>query len=98
MYAGIQATLHNAHFKQPFGGFRAAMWMPGYVEVKPDPQQAKIISMAHVSRPATPEENAMIDEQNRIFQDRARRAHEAQGRGADKAEVQAIMNGETYGG
>ena len=98
MYAGLQSTLHNAHFKQPFGGFKPAMWLPGWVDPAPDAKQARIISMAHISRPATPDETAMIDEQNRIFQDRARRAHEAQARGAEKSEVQAIMNGETYGG
>ena len=98
LYAGLQATLHNAHFKQPTGGFRAAQFMPGYVEPKPDPQQQKVISIAHATRPQTDDERQSIEEQNRVFADRARRAHEAQSRGASREEVPGIMGGLAYGG
>lgn len=100
MYAGLQATLHNAYFK-PVNGkrFKPSMWLPGVgAAARPDPKLASIIAKAHEWRPATKEETDAVKEQTRIFEDRQRRAQQAKEAGAPREELIAIMNGETYGG
>jgi hypothetical protein len=101
MYAGVQATLYNAHFKSKDGQrFQASEWMPGkpIESLTPDPKNASIIARAHEWRPATQEERDLVEERQRVFVDRQRRAQQAKDAGASREELMAIMNGESNGG
>ena len=102
MYAGLQATLHNAHFVRDKGepAFSAAMFMPGY-KATVDPaafdwrgEQAKMKLFAGSE---TPEAKKAKRAENRFLQacykERAQLMDEARARGASSAELQLIMEG-----
>lgn len=100
MYAAIQATLHNAHFRtersQPV--FTAEMFLPGYQakqRAKPDESWRTFKAMAEGAR-RTPEERARLAELQREFGERQSRAAAAQASGAGRDVVIAIMEG-NYG-
>lgn len=102
LYAGLQATLHNAHFRtersQPV--FTPEMFLPNYA---PEPRHAARPGSADESwrtfkRQAqragrSPAERARLEANAREFADRQRRASAAQARGATGREVVLIMEG-----
>lgn len=99
LYAGLQATLHNAHFRtersQPV--FTAEMFLPGYQERKrnqPDQSWRTFKSLGQgIQRKRTPEERAQLQQLARDFELRQSRAAAAKANGAGRAEVIAIMEG-----
>jgi hypothetical protein len=100
LYAGLQATLHNAHFRTKEGQavFTTDMFMPGYkgplASDKPDQswrafkRTAKAI---HIQR--TPEERAKLLQVARDFDRRSSRARAATAAGAGRDEILRIMEG-----
>jgi hypothetical protein len=95
LYAGMQATLHNAHFRtersQPV--FTAEMFLPGYEAPKEDRSWQRFRDMAEIQRKPTAEERAMLDTNAREFSERQSRAAAAKAQGADRELVMAIMEG-----
>jgi hypothetical protein len=99
LYAGLQATLHNAHFRtersQPV--FTAEMFLPGYRAAsrsKPDESWRTFKALAEGrERKKTPEERAALETLTRDFEMRQSRAAAAKANGAGRAEVIAIMEG-----
>lgn len=97
MYAGIQATLHNAHFThEPNSPFIPAMFMPGYrppaQSLEEKKEMARLVSGALRTK-MTPEETAAANLGAEVFRDRARRAREAQAQGEAPEKVRSIMEG-----
>lgn len=94
LYAGLQATLHNAHFDKPNGKpFTAAMFMPGYKPPVQTWQEQKEMAMRRIRRAAAPEIQKRVTDAGADFLKRQKRAKEAQERGATRAEIKAIMEG-----
>lgn len=93
LYAGLQATLHNAHFRVEEGQppFTAKMFMPDYVPPKYDwrSEQKKFRLIGR--KPQSHEERRANQELISSFKERAQRMDEARARGASSQELQAIM-------
>lgn len=97
LYAGLQATLHNAHFRtersQPV--YTAEMFLPGYRDrAKPDESWRTFRAVAQgLHRKRTPEERAALAANAVEFERRQSRAAAAQASGAGRDEVIRIMEG-----
>lgn len=95
MYAGLQATLHNAHFQRDKseGPYTPDMWMPGYVPPsKQDNWKSSKRAMMMLAGRATKETRAanrklMTEYHNRVAQVRELPP------GATKQQIMAIMRG-----
>lgn len=96
MYAQIQATLHNAHFRHERSDpmFTGEMFLPGYKPQQQSWQQQKeMLAQRAQRKPMTPEQLRKIQEGSDIYRDRAKRAREAQERGESPEKVRALMEG-----
>lgn len=98
LYAGLQATLHNAHFRGPKDkAFTAEMFLPGYQreaqapDWKRDLQHAKE-ALALVKRP-DPRASKEAKETINYFADRVKRAQQAQTDGQPREVIERIMTG-----
>lgn len=95
LHAGIQATLHNAHWPQPKGkAFLRDMFMPGYQpSVKPDESWRTVKLQMDTMRKATETEKRALDLNAAAFHARAAAASHARANGASRGEIQRIMEG-----
>jgi hypothetical protein len=94
--AGIQATLHNAHFQTDGKPFTAEMFMPGYKhQAKQTWQEQKRMAqeIASMKRNLTPEDLRRLSEGDAIFRDRSARAKAMQAAGAPAEKIRAVMEG-----
>lgn len=98
LYAGIQSTLHNAHFRgERTPAFTPDMFLPGYRSndaPKQDESWRTFKAQAMgLQNKRTPAERAALQANAAEFAQRQSRAAAAQARGASGAEVIAIMEG-----
>ena len=95
--AGIQATLHNAHFEHEKGKpFLPFMFMPGYKPPRQSWQQQKQMAQmmsGGLKTKMSPEELRRMNEGAEIFKQRAERARQLQEEGAPADKVRAVMEG-----
>ena len=95
LYAGLQETLHNAHFRHKSSDpiFRKEMWLPGYKDLPKVDESWKIVKSLIENKPITPEQKHHMAHQNEQFTMRQSRAAAAKARGATRDEVMRIMEG-----
>ena len=94
--AGIQATLHNAHFKRDGGGiFTPDMFLPGYKPPVQSWQQQKemVERMMAMRKPLTTDQMLKLKEGEGIFKQRCERAKKLRDSGASLSDVRAAMEG-----
>jgi hypothetical protein len=95
LYAGIQSTLHNAHFRhersQP--AFTPEMFLPGYrsVDAPRQDESWRTFKAQAMGHKRTPSERAALQANAAEFAHRQSRAAAAQASGASGAEVIRIM-------
>ena len=100
LYAGLQATLHNAHFKRDDGqGWSPAMFMPGYkprVQTWQEQLQRAKLRERQGQR-VDIKERRRVHEQHQAakseFEAKQKLVEEARARGATREELKAIMRG-----
>ena len=91
MVAGVQATLHNAHFRHKSADpvFRAEQFMPGYRE----PPKRRNNGLELILKGAPTYSKEEIAEANGAMADRTARAAQAKMRGEPANVIRGIMEG-----
>lgn len=100
MYAGLQATLHNAHFTRKDGQppFSADMFMPGYKAPEASSEEPqwkrdkKMLELA-LKKPdqKTREEIRKSDAYTNDFKERIKKANRLRVEGVPDSEIRAMM-------